>query len=93
MTIYDGDIAIRIRMGREELGLSQTGLAERAGVSRATVARIEAGGAESVSFGAMVRVLNASNWSLYIEKGVATAAAPSEPDLDAYLDSLFGDQR
>ena len=93
--MYADDIADRVRLGREELGLSQSALAERAGVSRATVARIEGGGAENVAFGAMVKVLNASNWSMYLEKGVTARpnSGPDEFDVDAYLDSLFGDQR
>lgn len=91
--IYNEEIAERVRMGREELGLSQHDLAERAGVSRATVARIEGGGADSVSFGAVIRVLNAANWSIYIERGVPAAAVPTGFNLDSYLDSLYGDAR
>lgn len=88
--VYADDIAVRVKMGREALGLSQYDLAELAGVSRATVARIETGGAESVSFGAMVRVLNAANWSIYLERGHTAPANPNDFDVDEYLKSLFG---
>lgn len=88
--IHADDIAIRVKLGREELGLSQSALAQRAGVSRAMVARVESGGALHVSFGAMVRILNAANWSLYIEKGTIVASNSDMPDLDTYLDELLG---
>ena len=92
MTMLSEDIATRVKLGREELGMSQSGLAARAGVSRATVARIEAGGADSVAFGAMVRVLEASNWSIFIDKGVTALPGPAGFDVDAYFDSLFGEE-
>ena len=91
--IYAEDIAERVRLGREALGLTQAVFAKRADVSRATIARVEAGGAGSVSFGAMTRILNAANWSLSLEKGVVAKADPDAFDIDAYLDSLFGDSR
>ena len=91
--LYSGDIAERIKLGREELGLTQAELAQRAGVSRATIARIESGGADSVSFGAMVRVLNAANWSIYLEKGIVASQQNPPFDMEEYLDSLYGDAR
>ena len=92
MALYSEDIATRVKLGREELGMSQSDLAARAGVSRATVARIEAGGAGSVAFGAMARVLEASNWSIYIEKGATARPNSAGFDVDAYFDSLFGEE-
>ena len=92
MTHLSEDIATRVRLGRGELGMTQSDLAEKAGVSRATVARIEAGGSDSVAFGAMIRVLEASNWSIYIDKGVTVLSGPAGFDVDAYFDSLFGEE-
>ncbi|WP_206214765.1 MULTISPECIES: helix-turn-helix transcriptional regulator [unclassified Adlercreutzia] len=91
--IYSSDIAERVRLGRRELGLTQSALAQEARVSRPTIARIEAGGADSVSLGTILRVLNATNWDLSIERGVAPRATEDEFDMDTYLDSLYGDAR
>ncbi len=91
--IYSSDIAERVRLGRRELGLTQSELAQEAHVSRPTIARIEAGGADSVSLGTILRVLNATNWDLSIERGVIPRATESEFDMDAYLDSLYGAAR
>lgn len=51
-------LAEQIRRAREAVGESQAALAERAGVSRATVARIELGQrVASVSVGSVLRAL------------------------------------
>lgn len=86
------DIAERVYEGRRQLGLSQSDLAKAAHVSRATIARVEGGAADSVSLGAMQRVLNAANWDLRLERGVIPPSSASF-DMEAYLDSLYGDAR
>ena len=91
--VYEADIAERVRMGRAERGLTQTELAKEAGVSRPTIARIEAGGAGSVSLGTIQRVLNAANWDLSLSRGVRPREDRSEFDMDSYLDSLYGSAR
>lgn len=91
--IYDADIAERVRMGRTERGLTQEELAKEAGVSRPTIARIEAGRAGSVSLDAIQRVLNAANWDLSLSRGVPPRTSQDEFDMDAYLDSLYGSAR
>jgi transcriptional regulator with XRE-family HTH domain len=80
-------------MGRAELGMTQTDLAVAAGISRPTVARIEAGGADSVAIGTIQKVLNATNWDLSINRGVTPTAGRETFDVEKYLDSLFGDAR
>ncbi|WP_165044777.1 MULTISPECIES: helix-turn-helix domain-containing protein [unclassified Adlercreutzia] len=87
------DIAERVRMGRNELGLTQNELARKTGVSRPTIVRIERGEANSVSFGTLQRVLNATNWDFRLDRGVAVPASSSTFDVDAYLDTLFGENR
>lgn len=87
------NIAERVRDGRKALGMTQTQLAEAADVSRPTIARIEAGGAASVSLDAILRVLNAANWDLTLERGVRPVSSEEPFDMEAYLDSLFGDSR
>lgn len=87
------DIGERVREGRRELGMTQTQLAERAGVSRPTIARVEHGLAGEVSFGTMLHILNAANWDLSLERGVAPAPARADFDMEQYLDDLFGGAR
>ena len=91
---YAAEIAERVMLSRKELGLTQTELAQRARVSRSTVVRAENGDAESISFGAMVRILNAVSWTIVLERGVPVLSrAHDDFDMDAYLDGLYGDAR
>lgn len=55
------DLGVRIRLRREQLGLSQAAVAERAGISRQLVSRIEHGHyrAEAGGVMAVVRALGA----------------------------------
>lgn len=76
-----------------ERGLTQAQLAKEAEVSRPTIARIEAGGAGSVSLNTIQRVLNAANWDLSLNRGVPPRASLNDFDMDAYLDSLYGSAR
>lgn len=52
------DFGVRIRLRREELGLSQAAVAERAGVSRQLVSRIEHGHYRA-EFGGVMAVIRA----------------------------------
>lgn len=87
------DIAERVRDGRRQLGLTQTELAKLVGVSRPTVARIEAGGAAHIALGTVERILNATNWDLSLDRGVRPKMRNDSFDMEAYLDSLYGDAR
>lgn len=91
--LLNEDIAERVKEGRRELGITQGELAKQTGVSRPTIARIEGGGAEHVSLGTIERVLNATNWDLAIDRGVRPKNQSDEFDVEAYLDSLYGDAR
>lgn len=55
------DLGVRLRLRREQLGLSQAAVAERAGVSRQLVSRIEHGHyrAEAGGVMAVIRALRA----------------------------------
>lgn len=90
--LSENDIAERVRISRKTLNLSQADLARVAGVSRATIARIEGGEAKSVAFGTLLSVLNALSWDLSLERGVAPSP-DSSFNMEAYLDSLYGDAR
>ncbi|MEC4176931.1 helix-turn-helix domain-containing protein [Adlercreutzia sp. R7] len=91
--LLNEDLSERVRMGRQELGLSQADLAKLAGVSRPTIARIEGGGADRVALGTVERVLNATNWDLSIERGVRPTPQRNDFDIERYLDSLYGEAR
>ena len=73
------DIAEKTRDGRKALGISQAELAARAGVSLPTITRLEGGFAHRIAFGTVVRVLDIVGYDLFVEKGVAPAAALGEP--------------
>lgn len=58
------DIASILRNARREAGLSQQALAQRAGVSRTTVARMETLAKGDMSVSALVRLLEAAGYDL-----------------------------
>ena len=91
--LLNEDIAERVREGRRRLGLTQSDLANLAGVSRPTIARIEGGGAEHIALGTVERILNANNWELSLDRGVRPKMRNDSFDMEAYLDSLYGDAR
>lgn len=91
--LLNEDLSERVRMGRQELGLSQADLAKLAGVSRPTIARIEGGEADRVALGTIKRVLNATNWDLALERGVRPTPPRNDFDIERYLDSLYGEAR
>jgi len=86
------DIAAAVRGRRADLGLSQGGLAERAGVSRRWVNQFENGGRATAEVGAVLRVLDALGLDVHAEAATADHAeprpGPDVVDLDALLDGL-----
>lgn len=58
------DVADLLRSVRREAGLSQEALAQRAGVSRATVARMETLAKGDMSVSALLRLLEAAGYDL-----------------------------
>lgn len=58
------DIAEMLRDARKKAGLSQGELAQRAGVSRTTVARMETVAKGDMSVSALVRLLEAAGYDL-----------------------------
>lgn len=79
------DVAAAARGRRLALGLSQAGLAARAGVSRQWISAFEAGkpGAE---LGLVVRLLDALGLKLAIEQGDELPQRSDSFNLDAILD-------
>lgn len=78
------DFALLLRTQRRRAGLSQSSLAERAGVSRRWLIELE-GGKATAELGLVIKVIDALN--LMIEIGPAPVP---ELDLDEYLDNLGG---
>jgi transcriptional regulator with XRE-family HTH domain len=58
------DVADMLRVVRRETGLSQAELADRAGVSRTTLARMETLAKGDMSVSALVRLLEAAGYDL-----------------------------
>ena len=86
------DLAEKIAIGREALGLSQEQLAKKAGVSLSTLKRIEGGGCNSVSFGHVSSVLNASGFDIFIDRGVIPDSSNRQMDddeLERLIDATF----
>lgn len=62
------DVAEMLKRARHEAKLSQSALAERAGVARTTVARMENVAKGDMSVSALVRLLEASGYDLKLVK-------------------------
>lgn len=62
------DVGGMLKEARREAGLSQTDLAERAGVSRTTLARMETLARGDMSVSALVRLLEAAGYDLRATK-------------------------
>ncbi|GAB3190401.1 helix-turn-helix domain-containing protein [Hydrogenophaga aquatica] len=62
------DVAEMLRSARREAGLSQDELAQRAGVARTTVARMENLAKGDMSVSALVRLLEAAGYDLRLVK-------------------------
>ena len=58
------DVAVILKEARLQAGLSQTALAQRAGVARTTVARMETLAKGDMSVSALVRLLDAAGYNL-----------------------------
>lgn len=65
-TLYD--IAEMLKTARNEARMSQGALAERAGVSRSTVARMETLAKGDMSVSALIRLLEAAGYDLKLVK-------------------------
>lgn len=62
------DVADMLKQARREASLSQEELAQRAGVSRTTVARMETLAKGDMSVSALVRLLEAAGYNLKLVK-------------------------
>lgn len=62
------DVAEMLKSARRDAGLSQDKLAQRAGVSRTTVARMETLAKSDMSVSALVRLLEAAGYDLRLVK-------------------------
>jgi len=82
------DVAAAVRGRRQDLGLSQAELAQRAGVSRKWVYEFE-GGKSTAELGLVLRVLEELELGLELDEASAGASTPRDAvDLDALLDAL-----
>ncbi|NMN90394.1 transcriptional regulator [Escherichia coli] len=77
------DIADMLRNARWEAGLSQEALAQRAGVSRTTVARMETLAKGDMSVSALVRLLEAAGYDLQ----------PVRPGHTRTIEDILAEQR
>ena len=62
------DVAQMLQSARREAGLTQTELAQRAGVARTTVARMETLAKGDMSVSALLRLLQAAGYDLKLVK-------------------------
>ena len=62
------DVAQMLQSARRDAGLTQTELAQRAGVARTTVARMETLAKGDMSVSALVRLLQAAGYDLKLVK-------------------------
>ncbi len=60
------DVALLLRTARKQAGLSQAEIAERAGVARTTVARLDNLSTGDLSVSALVRLLEAAGYDLKV---------------------------
>ena len=86
------DVAVAVRGRRKDLKLSQTELAERAGVSRKWIYEFEAGKPRA-EFGLVIRVLEALDLSLDLDQSPEAerrtrGGLRGSSDLDVLLDKL-----
>lgn len=80
------DFGVRIRLRREELGLSQAAVAERAGVSRQLVSRIEHGHFRA-EVGGVMAVVRALDAQLVLTDRPDVGADPGrDDDVDTFFE-------
>jgi transcriptional regulator with XRE-family HTH domain len=60
------EIGALVRARREEMGLTQSDLAERSGMSRVRISHLESGRAYDMSFGKVTALLDACGMSLRV---------------------------
>ena len=84
------DLGAIVRARRREMGLSQSGLAVRAGVSRPWVSYLE-GGKPTIELGRVLRVLEVLDLDLRIHAGAEPSDDAPPVDLDALLDDYRSD--
>lgn len=80
------EIGRRIAPARKKRQLTQTALANRAGVSRPTIDLLENGRATEIGYSKLVRILAAVGLELSLQ-----AIAPERPTLDDLLKEDSGD--
>jgi HTH-type transcriptional regulator/antitoxin HipB len=83
------DLAALVRGRREDLGLSQAELADRAGVSRKWIYQFEAG-KPTAELRLILRVLDALGLVLDVIHDERAAAGPHTRDLDTLIDEYRG---
>lgn len=84
------DLGAKVAFRRREFKLSQSDLAQRAGVVRQTIARIEGGAGDRVATGTLIAVLNALSYDLVLEFGIHEEVSEGDLfDLDSYLDEKY----
>ncbi len=87
------ELGAAIRDRRRALGLSQQGLAERAGASRQWIVGVEAGH-ERAELGLLLRTLSALGLVLALDDGESSEAGGdslvSAADIDALVDAARG---
>lgn len=82
------DLGVRIRLRREELGLSQAVIAERAGVSRQLVSRIEHGHFRA-EVGGVMAVIRALGAQLVLADRPGAGDGPEDgDDVDTFFEQL-----
>ena len=86
------EIADRVRTQRKNLGLTQAEVAERAGTSVQTVARVEKGVGSGVAFETMTRIFNAVGYDIALEPYAGApvpASSLADIDIDRYLEEHY----
>jgi len=83
------DLASAVRGRRRDLGLSQSELAKKAGVSRKWISELEAGKSR-VELGLVIRVLERLGLTLVVEGTARMRRSGTTIDLDAVLERHRG---
>lgn len=77
------NIAIKTALTRKEKNWTQTDLARKAGVSRDTIARIEAGDSDHIAYGTIKHILKALDYELDLSYSPPTLTeTPLDSDFD-----------
>lgn len=84
-----GALSNRIAETRIDLGMTQAELAQKAGLSRQSIWRIENGGAGSMSAEGLARVLAAIGYDMRVELGFEVQRTPDKPNVVQYLNERY----